>query len=145
MEGGVLKIPGGGGLPEERGGWGRGAWRVSVRKLEGGGAKHFFFGAEIPTKFSFWFTFRSFKKRLADRGGCREETLPKPEIEASFLHPFSYTPLWEKGDTFLENFWLLSGLVANPLPPTLFETSHILPLYFFRVLPSFPVFELRVT
>ena len=35
----------------------------------------------------------SFEKGLADRGGWREEILPLPEIQAPFLHPFSYLPL----------------------------------------------------
>ena len=40
---------------------------------------------------------RSFEKGLADRGGWREETLQRPEIQASFLYPFSYAPLGEWG------------------------------------------------
>ena len=43
----LLKIPGGGGVLQERGG-GQGAGR-SAGNL-GGGAKYFFFGAEMPTK-----------------------------------------------------------------------------------------------
>ena len=66
---------------------------------------------------------QKFRKGLADRGGWRKEILQKPEIQASFLYPFSYAPLGE-GDTFLENFIgsFCGGLfVANPLPPTPFQ------------------------
>ena len=35
--------------------------------------------------------FRSFEKGLGQRG-CREEILPMPEIEASFLRPFPMPP-----------------------------------------------------
>ena len=40
---------------------------------------------------------RSFEKGLADRGDWREETLHMPEIQTSFLYPFSYAPLGEGG------------------------------------------------
>ena len=36
-----------------------------------------------------------FRKGLVDRGGWREETIPVPEIQTSFLHSFS-CPLAEK-------------------------------------------------
>ena len=66
---------------------------------------------------------RSFEKGLADRRGCREEFLPVPEIEVSFLHPFSHPPLGEgghiSGERFFAVFWGL--FVANPLPPTPFS------------------------
>ena len=40
---------------------------------------------------------RSFDKGLADRGGWREEILHMPEIQASFLYPFSHPSLGEGG------------------------------------------------
>ena len=58
-------------------------------------------------------------------GGERGLARKNPEIEASFLHPFSYVPLGER-DTFLENyfgcFW---GVCFSPTPShqPLFETS----------------------
>ena len=57
---------------------------------------------------------RSFEKGLADRGGWRQDILPMPEIEASFLHPFSYAPLGEEG-----HFWrtLLPALGVVGCPP----------------------------
>ena len=57
------------------------------------------------------------KKGLADGEGWREEIRPMPEIEASFMHPFSYAPLRRKGPVFR------GLLVANPLPPTPFLGS----------------------
>ena len=48
----LLKIPGGGGSPRWVGAGGRGARRVFAGNLEGGGLNIFFFGAEIPTKFT---------------------------------------------------------------------------------------------
>ena len=67
--------------------------------------------------------FRSFEKGLADRGGWREETLQRPEIQASFLYPSSYAPLGERGHISGELFWALFGglFVANSLPPTPFR------------------------
>ena len=56
-----------------------------------------------PLRAAFDFEVRSFEKGLADRGGWREEILPMPEIEASFLHPFSYAPSGEEEHTCLEN------------------------------------------
>ena len=44
-----IENPRRGGGSRSRGGRGRGAWRVSVRNL-GGGGLNIFFGAEIPTK-----------------------------------------------------------------------------------------------
>ena len=41
---------------------------------------------------------------LADRGGRREETLHMPEIQPSFLYPFSYVPLGEGGHISGEPF-----------------------------------------
>ena len=67
-----------------------------------------------------WISVRSFEKGLADRRGWREQILHMPEIQASFLYPFSYAPSGEqeKGDTFLENFlgsfW---GFVCRQPPP----------------------------
>ena len=43
---------------------------------------------------------QKFRKGLADRGAWREEIRPMPEIEASFLHPFSYAPLRRMGTYF---------------------------------------------
>ena len=67
---------------------------------------------------------RSFEKGLADRGGWREEIFHMPEIQASFLCPFSYAPLGE-GDTFLENFLGSFGGFVCRQP--LFETSDKFP------------------
>ena len=66
---------------------------------------------------------RSFEKGLAERGGWHEEILHRPEIQASFLYPFSYAPLGEGGTYFWRTFWALFGglFVANPLPPTPFR------------------------
>ena len=47
---------------------------------------------------------RSFEKRLADRGGWREEILHMPEIQASFLCPFSYAPLGRRETHFWRTF-----------------------------------------
>ena len=70
--------------------------------------------------------FRGFEKGLADGGGWREEILPMPEIQASFLHSFSYPSFRRRGtlsgDLFLAAFWAL--LVANPSRQPLFETSE---------------------
>ena len=54
-------------------------------------------------------TIRGFEKGLADTGGWREELLPMPEIEASFLHPFSYSPLGEGGTHFWRTFLPVFG------------------------------------
>ena len=54
---------------------------------------------------------RSFEKGLADRGGWRKEILPTPEIETSFLHPFSYAPLGEEGHISGELFAWFWGFV----------------------------------
>ena len=52
------------------------------------------------------------------RGGWRKHILPKPEMQASFLHPFSYPPSNQKGHNSGERsfavFWAL--LVAKPPP-----------------------------
>ena len=66
---------------------------------------------------------RDFEKGLADRGGWREEIHPMPEVEASFLHPFSYAPPGRRDTHFWTIFWpvLWGLLVANPLPPTPFR------------------------
>ena len=54
---------------------------------------------EMSTNFFCANSFKSiriFEKGLAGRGGWREEILPMPEIQTSFLCPFSYaTPLGE--------------------------------------------------
>ena len=61
---------------------------------------------------------QKFRKGLAVRGGCREEILPMPEIEASFLYPFSYAFLGEggclTGELFLGCF---AGFVCCQTPP----------------------------
>ena len=68
---------------------------------------------------------RSFEKGLADKGGCREEILPMPEIAASFLCPFSYAPLGEGGHITGEHFLAVFGVCLSPTPSRqpLFETS----------------------
>ena len=56
------------------------------------------------------------KRGLVDRGGWQEEIRPMPEIEASFLLPFSYASLRSRGT----HFWSLghiSGLVSTQPPP----------------------------
>ena len=68
----------------------------------------------------------SFEKGLAVRGGCREEILPMPEIEASFLCLFAYAaPLGEGGHIAGELFGLFLGVCLSPTPSRqpLFETS----------------------
>ena len=61
---------------------------------------------------------RSFEKGLEDRGGWRQEVLSMPEIEATFLYPFSYgTHFWR---TFFGCFW---GFVRHQPPPL--ETSDL--------------------
>ena len=71
--------------------------------------------------------FRSFEKGLADRGGWREDTLQRPEIQASFLHPFSYAPLGEGGHISGEIIGLFLGVCLSPTPSRqpLFETSEV--------------------
>ena len=68
---------------------------------------------------------RSFDKGLADKGGWREETLQRPEIQASFLYPFSYAPLGKWGHISGELFGLFLGVCLSPTPSRqpLFETS----------------------
>ena len=63
---------------------------------------------------------------MADRGGWREETLQGPEIQASFLYPFSYAPLGEWGHISGELFGLFLGVCLSPTPSRqpLFETSE---------------------
>ena len=75
-------------------------------------------GVEIPS-----FYIRGFEKGLADRGGWREEILAMPEIQASFLHPFSCSSLRKRWAQFWGTiFAAFGGLsVANPLPPTPFR------------------------
>ena len=63
---------------------------------------------------------RSFEKELADRGGWREETLHRPEIQASFLYPFYYAPLGEGGQIsgeLLGSFWKFVCLQPPPANP----------------------------
>ena len=64
----------------------------------------------FPQKGGLVFRFRSFDKGLADRGGWREEIRPMPEIEASFLHPFSYAPLRSRGTHLWTIFRLFLGV-----------------------------------
>ena len=61
-------------------------------------------------------TIRSFEKGLADKGGWREESLQRPEIQASFLYPFSYAPLGERGHISGELFGLFLGACLSPTP-----------------------------
>ena len=72
---------------------------------------------------------RCIKIRSFEKGGQRglaRRDFPMPEIEASFLHPFSYAPLGEGGTHFWRTFWLVLGvcLVANPLRQPLFKPSE---------------------
>ena len=69
-------------------------------------------------------SFRSFEKGLADRGGWRDEILHMPEIQASFMYPFSYAP--KGGHTSGKRFWLFFGICLSPTPSRqpLFETSE---------------------
>ena len=53
-----------------------------------------------PHQYMTHLSVRSFEKGLADRGGGQEGIPPVPEIEASFLYPFSYAPLGEGGHIF---------------------------------------------
>ena len=46
----LLKIPGGGGGVSRVGGWGAEGRGGCLQGIRGRGAKHFFFGAERPTK-----------------------------------------------------------------------------------------------
>ena len=55
--------------------------------------------------------------------GWREEILPMPEIEASFLHPFSYAPLKEEGHTCGELLGWSPTPPANPFSKPLI-VSH---------------------
>ena len=68
---------------------------------------------------------RSFEKGLADRGGWHEEILHLPEIQASFLYPFSYALLGEGGHISGELFGLFLAVRLSPTPSRqpLFETS----------------------
>ena len=67
---------------------------------------------------------RSFEMGLAGRGDWREEILPMPEIQASFLCHFSYATLGRRGTQFWRStfavFW--PPFVANPSRQPLFET-----------------------
>ena len=78
--------------------------------------------------------FRSFEKGLADRGGWREETLQRPEIQAPFLYPFSYAPLGEWGHISGELLGLFLGVSLLPTPSRqpLFETSDNFSLFTFN-------------
>ena len=73
-------------------------------------------------------TIRSFEKGLADRGGCREEILPMPEIEASFQYPFPMPPR-KRGTHYWRIFGMFVGLCMSPTPSRqpLFETSETNP------------------
>ena len=44
-----------------------------------------------------------------------------PEIEASFLHPFSYGPLGEEGH--ISANLCFGGFISRQPPPAIFETS----------------------
>ena len=64
-------------------------------------------------------------KGLAVRGGCREEILPMPEIEASFLCLFFLCPLRRRGTHYWRTFRAVFGACLSPTPSRqpLFETS----------------------
>ena len=66
------------------------------------------------------------QRGLADREGWREEILHMPNIQASFLCPFSYAFLGEGGHIFGELFGVFLGACLSPTPSrqTLFETSE---------------------
>ena len=66
-----------------------------------------------------------FEKGFADRGGWREKTLQRPEIQTFSLYPFSYAPLGERGHISGELFGLFLGVCLSPAPSRqpLFETS----------------------
>ena len=65
----------------------------------------------------FFCSVRGFEKGLADRGGWREEILHMPEIQASFLYPFSYAPLGEGGHISREFWGSFLGFVCRQPPP----------------------------
>ena len=60
--------------------------------------------------------------------GVAEEILPMPQIQASFLHPFSYPPPYEKGGTILETFFwcTLGSAIVYFLPSLRGQTAKIL-------------------
>ena len=74
---------------------------------------------------------RNFEKGLAERGGWREEILPTPEIQASLLHPFSYSSFRRFWGTIL----LHLGLCQAPTPSLqpLLETSELYGKIFMRL------------
>ena len=75
----LLKIPGGGGgLEEGEGPRGREGVCGELGNLGGGGAKYFFFGAEMSTKFSNYETFTSYTWTRRDLSGTKKE--PKPKL-----------------------------------------------------------------
>ena len=55
---------------------------------------------------------------MADRGGWREEILPVPEIQASFLLLFPIPPLGGGGHNSGEQFLLHLGPCQSPTPST---------------------------
>ena len=69
--------------------------------------------------------FRSFEKGLADKGGLVRRNpshATMPEIEAAFLHPFSYAPLRRRGTHFCTTFLLFWGFVSRqPCPANPFS------------------------
>ena len=86
----------------------------------------------ILRRTDFVLTIRSFEKGLADKGGWREEVLHVPEIQASFLYPFSYAPLGEGGHISGELLGLFLGACLSPTPSRqpLFETSDTILIFF---------------
>ena len=113
-------------------GWGMncGGWAVAEKRFH---YHSFFFlllcdlGVRRRTKI------RSLEKGLADGGGWREEILPMPHVQASFMHPFFQFPPNEGRRT---QFWepscavfsaLLSGFsqrgLANGVSPFFFSEN----------------------
>ena len=72
--------------------------------------------------------YQKFRKGVGGQRGLARGTLQRPEIQASFLYPFSYAPLGEWGHIFGELFGRFV-VVANSSRPgfvcrqPLFETS----------------------
>ena len=70
---------------------------------------------------------QKFRKGVGGQSGlARGKILHMPEIQASFLYPFSYALLGEGGTHFWKTFWLFLGVCLSPTPSRqpLFETSE---------------------
>ena len=59
---------------------------------------------------------QKFRKGVGGQRGWREETLQRPEIQPSFLYPFSYAPLGEGGHISGEPSGPLLGVCLSPTP-----------------------------